>query len=66
MTGFVAGQLQAVRQNGGGKYECACRLDKNDICRARVSGPDEPICGPCVEAGHPQQPNFHPVMRSPQ
>jgi hypothetical protein len=43
---------------------CCCRLSTYDSCGQHTSGPDEPICIFCVDAGHPEQPNFDPIIKN--
>jgi len=36
----------------------------HDCCPGQVTGPDEPICGECLRAEHPQQESFDPAIPS--
>jgi hypothetical protein len=35
-----------------------------DSCAAVTSGPDEPVCQMCVDAGHPDLDNFRPEVKN--
>lgn len=34
-----------------------------DSCIAPTT-PDEPVCQSCIDAGHPEQPNFDPTIKN--
>lgn len=45
---------------------CACRLRGAfgwDSCPGFTSGPDEPVCRDCEQAGHHQMANFDPIIK---
>jgi len=48
---------------------CCCRLRLGnstlfDSCRHPTSGPDEPICIYCVDAGHTKSKHFDPIIKN--
>lgn len=59
--------MEAVRTETTKIYRCCCRLKAPDgtfydRCGSTVSGPDEPICNICTQAGHPEHDNFDPAI----
>lgn len=50
---------------------CTCRMRYDtalgpgwDSCAARTSGPDDPVCRDCARAGHPERPEFDPIIKT--
>jgi hypothetical protein len=47
---------------------CVCRLrlgnsQQWDSCQGHTSGPDEPVCRDCTNAGHHEAHNFDPIIK---